>query len=155
MENLRRCGRSRSIAADVSFITLIAFYPQDLLEKKPSLKDNFIAVGGNSLLALNLYQNLIASLGCEDAKLFDLILHSSYEDIAIAIDNKVLSQAKWGSFSQATEDEGKFVKVISRGDMTNSAGRRKEMSSSKLMEIHWSYDTKKCVDASPLVALKK
>lgn len=148
----------------------------------PSDGDNFILCGGNSLQAVNLYEAIhqIFLHGKEIPELLDLILSKSFTEIVeFLLKNIGLVDASMASSQTlpAASEEG-ICKSVSRcsnvielfpshlteppvphpsegASASTQSGNSEPCEGTLIMDRLWSYSTGKCVDASPLVVLKK
>lgn len=103
---------------------------------------NFIANGGNSILAVQLSSRLESRLGRCLPNLIDMLLNRSFGDVKRYIQLESMQV-------EVTIQELPMA-VYQRCRPSNNIGQPSKVFNLSL-KLDWTYDLKKCIDASPLV----
>ena len=105
---------------------------------------NLITSGGNSILAVQLSNRLESRLGRSLPNLVDMLLNRSFGDVKRYIQLESMPLEVMKELPMA---------VYQRCRPSNNIGQPSRVFDLSL-KLNWTFDLKKCIDASPLVIKK-
>lgn len=121
-------------------------------------ESNFLSSGGDSLKALRLHEDLLAA-GVTSPELLEVILGGTFSDVLRHVEAAAPGKKRRGDEAGTRGEETGAVKVPRRetevdlqADAPGEEGPGEEEGGGALgLELSWSSDTGRCVDASPVI----
>ncbi|XP_037325420.2 beta-alanine-activating enzyme isoform X2 [Pungitius pungitius] len=154
----RRRSSSRLDPSELK-LTLRSLWQEALALPEDAAVDeesNFLLSGGDSLKALRLHEDVLAAAGATSPELLDVILGGTFSDILRHVEGAApAGEKRRGDEGGTRGEETGAVKVPRRepevvdprGNTPGEGGGGRALG----LELSWSSDTGRCVDASPVI----
>ncbi|XP_077964954.1 beta-alanine-activating enzyme isoform X3 [Gasterosteus aculeatus] len=160
METYRTRSRSSAELTELK-PTLRSLWQEALALPEDAAVDeesNFLSSGGDSLKALRLHEDLLAA-GVTSPELLEVILGGTFSDVLRHVEAAAPGKKRRGDEAGTRGEETGAVKVPRRetevdlqADAPGEEGPGEEEGGGALgLELSWSSDTGRCVDASPVI----
>ena len=106
--------------------------------EKPKDDANFVLCGGNSMSAVKMLNEVQDHFGCNLPRLLDILLNHTWKDLCEYVQQELHTVSP------------KKTVVIYRRSMATGMSASAPVPAQSTLQLAWKFDTKKCVDASPL-----
>lgn len=105
---------------------------------QPKEDANLILCGGDSMSAVKMFNEVQDHFGREFPRLLDILLNHTWEDVCEYVQQELRNISP-----------KKSIEIYQRNMMSNPS-KGATTPTQSILQLAWKFDTKKCVDASPL-----
>ncbi|XP_056271248.1 beta-alanine-activating enzyme isoform X2 [Pseudoliparis swirei] len=154
METHQRRGR---VASTELKPTLSSLWQEALALPEDAAVDeasNFLSSGGDSLKALHLHEEILAAAGAATSpELLEVILDGTFSDVLRHVERAAAESEKRHADERHADEPPALLAKRQRTTAVEDATPAGEVTGDEVLglELSWSSDTGRCVDASPVL----